>query len=109
MTGRKCEVEGEVGYFHTWEHFADTIGASPLVGGAPAGQFSRVYGIVEFENGSVKRVDPTKIIFKGSTEEGDLCRNCANCIYQYLPITVEPCLSCGQSMNRMNWKGENDD
>lgn len=97
MERRKCEVEGEVGYFHTWEHFADTI------------EFSRVYGIVEFGDGSVKRVDPTKIIFKESTEEGDLYRGCDNCIYQYLPVMAEPCISCGQSMNRVNWKGVNDD
>lgn len=109
MTGRKCEVEGEVGYFHTWEHCSYTIEAGPLVGGAPAGQFSRVYGIVEFEDGSVNRVDPTKIIFKKSSKEGYLYRNCADCIHQYLPITVEPCLSCGQSMGRINWKGENND
>lgn len=97
MERRNCEVEGEVGYFHTWEHFADTIEAS------------RVYGIVEFGDGSVKRVDPTKIIFKKSSKEGYLYRNCADCIHQYLPITVEPCLSCGQSMGRINWKGENND
>lgn len=106
VTRRKCEVEGKPGYFHTWEHFPDTIEAGPLVGGAPAGQFSRVYGIVEFEDGAVKRVDPAKIIFKDkeSTKEGDFHRNCANCIYQYLPITLEPCLSCGQYRN--NWKSE---
>lgn len=109
MERRNCEVEGKVGYFHTWEHFADTIEASPLVGGAPARQFSRVYGIVEFEDGSVKRVDPAKIIFKESTKEGGLYRNCTNCLYQYLPITSKQCRSCGQSMNRMNWRGVNDD
>lgn len=105
MTGRKCEVEGEVGYFHTWEHCSYTITgsfeASPLVGGAPAGQFSRLYGIVEFEDGSVKRVDPAKIIFKESTKEGGLYRNCTNCLYQYLPITSKQCRSCGQSMNQI--------
>lgn len=94
MERRNCEVEGKPGYFHTWEHFADTI------------EFSRVYGLVEFEDGSVKRVDPAKIIFKESTEEGNLYRSCTNCIYQYLPITSEPCLSCGQSMNHMNWRSK---
>lgn len=41
---RLCEVDGELGYFHTWE------------------QRSNVFGIVEFPDG-VKRVDPARIKF----------------------------------------------
>lgn len=59
---RLCTVNGETGYFHTWEHYSKPVPASPLVGGEPAGVYSIVHGIVEFEDG-VRRVDPTKIKF----------------------------------------------
>ena len=55
---RFCSVNGEHGYFHTWEHYSKPLPASPLVGGEPAGVFSQTFGIVEFHNG-VRRVDPT--------------------------------------------------
>ena len=59
---RLCKVDGELGYFHTWEQYSRSIGASPMVGGAPAGGFSCLYGIVEFED-RIQRVDPSKIQF----------------------------------------------
>ena len=59
---RLCKVDGELGYFHTWEQYSRPIGASPMVGGAPAGVFSCLYGIVEFED-RIQRVDPSKIQF----------------------------------------------
>lgn len=59
---RSCTVNGELGYFHCWEHFSQPIGASPFVGGAPAGVVSKVYGIVEFADG-VRHVDPSTIKF----------------------------------------------
>lgn len=59
---RLCKVKDELGYFHTWEQCSEPLPESPLRGGAPAGQFSRVYGIVEFPNG-VRRIDPVSIIF----------------------------------------------
>lgn len=59
---RLCEVDGEFGYFHTWEQWSNVVDASPLRGGHPGGQVSQVYGIVEFEDG-VRRVDPAKIEF----------------------------------------------
>lgn len=46
---RLCEVGGEVGYFHTWEHYSD-------------GSVSRVYAIIEFSD-SMRRVDPETIKF----------------------------------------------
>lgn len=63
---RLCEVDGEVGYFHTWEQFSKPIPESLLRGGAPAGVISHVFGIVEFEN-RVRRVDPTAIKFCDET------------------------------------------
>lgn len=65
---RLCEVDGEFGYFHTWEIYSKPLEASPLVGGAPAGVFSKVFGIVEF-SGGVRRVDPTNIKFCDETSE----------------------------------------
>ena len=32
---RLCEVDGELGYFHCWEHWSNVIDASPLRGGHP--------------------------------------------------------------------------
>lgn len=63
---RLCEVNGEVGYFHTWEQFSKPIGESPLMGGPPAGVISHVFGIVEFQGG-VRRVDPIYIKFCDET------------------------------------------
>lgn len=60
---RLCEVNGKLGYFHYWEHWANVVGASALHGGHPGGQVGQVYGIVEFPEG-VQRVDPSKIHFK---------------------------------------------
>ena len=59
---RLCRVDDEYGYFHCWEHYATPVEPSPMVGGSPGGQFSRVYGIIEFEK-EVKRIEPGKIKF----------------------------------------------
>lgn len=59
---RLCTVNGEHGYFHAWEPYSKPLAASPLVGGEPAGVFSKIFGIVEFEDG-IRRVDPTDIKF----------------------------------------------
>ena len=54
---RLCKVNEELGYFHCWEQYADVI--SPGLTGC---QYSRVFGIVEFNDG-IERVDPEKIKF----------------------------------------------
>lgn len=59
---RLCQVGEKLGYFHTWEYYSKPLGASPLMGGAPAGVFSKMFGIVEFLDG-VRRVDPSEIVF----------------------------------------------
>ena len=66
---RICEVNGEIGYFHTWEQWSNVIDASPLAGGHPGGQVSQVYGIVEFPDG-VRRVSPTFIKFRDEINGG---------------------------------------
>lgn len=59
---RGCTVKGEFGCFHTWEHYSKPLAADLCIGGAPAGVFSKVFGIVEFADG-VRRIDPTDICF----------------------------------------------
>lgn len=59
---RLCIVKGETGYFHTWEQYSKPVAVNLLVGGEPAGMFSKIFGIVEFGDG-VRRVDPTEIKF----------------------------------------------
>lgn len=59
---RLCEVSGRLGYFHCWEQYGDVIAPGLTVGSHPGGQYSRVFGIVEFSDG-VERVDPSKIKF----------------------------------------------
>lgn len=43
---RVCEVHGEYGYFHLWEQSPDCT-----------------YGLVEFSDGTIRRIEPTKIRF----------------------------------------------
>lgn len=66
---RLCKVKEEHGYFHAWENYSKPLAASPLFDGEPAGVFSKIFGIVEFEDG-VRRVDPTEIKFYD--EENDM-------------------------------------
>lgn len=68
---RLCQVNDELGYFHTWEQYSKPIEASLLRGGAPAGVFSKIFGIVEFQDG-VRRVDPVEIKFCDEEHAG-LC------------------------------------
>ena len=58
---RLCEVDGELGYFHCWEQYGGI-----MVGSNPGGQYSRIFGIVEFDD-RIERVDPTKIQFIDET------------------------------------------
>lgn len=55
---RLCKVGKELGYFHCWEQYGDVL--------APGGQYSRVFGLVEFDDG-IERVSPEKIKFVDET------------------------------------------
>lgn len=59
---RLCKVGEELGYFHTWEHYAKPIEPGFAIGSHPGGQLSICYGIVEFPD-RVARIDPSKIVF----------------------------------------------
>lgn len=59
---RLCKVNKEPGYFHCWEQYADVIAPGLALGSHPGGQYSRMFGIVEFDD-RIERVDPSKIQF----------------------------------------------
>ena len=65
VTSRKGGEEKRA-LFHCWNHWAQTVSASLLRGGAPAGQHAETYGVVEFEDGTVKSVYPEQIRFLDS-------------------------------------------
>ena len=60
---RPCYVAGKKAMFHRWNEIRNAINESPMVGGHPAGIIAATYGIVEFEDGTVKNVHPYEIIF----------------------------------------------
>lgn len=49
--------------FHRWIDESMVVGDSLLLGGAPGGQISHTYGLVEYENGEVQCVNPDCIRF----------------------------------------------
>lgn len=55
------EAETHKGYFHTWAH--ESYVTNGFVVGTTAGQVSSLYGIVEYEDGTVHKVEPECIIF----------------------------------------------
>lgn len=59
---RLCKVGETLGYFHCWEQYGDVISPGIAVGSHPGGQYSRVFGIVEFDD-RVTRIEPSKIKF----------------------------------------------
>lgn len=61
----KTEKEEEFlkALFHCWDFRSELYGASPLIGGHSAGQVSRTFGIVEYEDGTIHEVEPTQIRF----------------------------------------------
>lgn len=60
---RRCEVDGKKALFHRWCDHYGVVEASPVLGGTPAGQIKYTMGIVELENGKVKEVTPSRILF----------------------------------------------
>ena len=49
--------------FHCWDFRSEVIGESYLRGGHPAGQISATFAIVEYEDGTIHKVEPTSIRF----------------------------------------------
>lgn len=63
---RSCKVNGRKGYFHQWEQYSEVLKPSLLYSEDRGGQLSQIFGIVEFEDGTIERCDPSKIIFMNS-------------------------------------------
>lgn len=55
------EAETHKGYFHTWAH--ESYVTNGFMVGTTAGQVSTLYGVVEYEDGTVHKVDPECITF----------------------------------------------
>lgn len=61
MILRTCQVDGENAFFHKWSDVSQIRDA--VLKGTISGVISDTFGIVEFENGKVKRVEPERIVF----------------------------------------------
>lgn len=72
---RLCKVNGQYGYFHTWEQHSRMISKSRN-DGKNIGNISSVFGIVELAD-KVIRVDPEYIIF--CDEESEYLRGLNEC------------------------------
>ena len=61
---RPCMVGGTIkGYFHQWAQKSEIVCPSALRGGHAGGVIADCFGIVEFEDGTVKEVYPHVIRF----------------------------------------------
>ena len=60
---RVCEFNGEYCYFHCWGQYSKVVEASLVRGGAPGGQISTAYAIIERPSGEVTSVMPSRIRF----------------------------------------------
>lgn len=60
---RPCYVDGKKALFHRWENRVEVVEPSIMVGGHPGGQIKRTCAIVEYEDGRIESVYPTKVRF----------------------------------------------
>ena len=62
---RPCIVkqngEEKKALFHMWENFAKPVAADLYIGGCPEGQMSMIFGLVEYEDGTMGEVNPSQI------------------------------------------------
>lgn len=49
--------------FHCWNYHSELHDASMMIGGHPGGQVSGTFAIVEYKDGTVHEVEPTRIRF----------------------------------------------
>jgi len=64
---RPCIVtqngEEKKALFHMWENFAKPVAADLCIGDCSEGQMSMIFGLVEYEDGSMDEVRPARIQF----------------------------------------------
>ena len=75
---RRCTVNGRKALFHRWHEFCKVVEASPMIGGAPAGQIKYTLGTVEYEDGSIDEVLPKCIVFEDNRCKGAWSENKEN-------------------------------
>ena len=63
------KAETHKGYFHTWG--TESYTTNGYLAGTVAGQVSTLYGLVEYEDGTMHKVDPECITFIDRDCEGD--------------------------------------
>ena len=68
---RPCYVDEKRALFNCWSQESEIIAPSLYVGGHGGGVISGVLGIVEFEDGTVARVNPERIRFVNCCEFED--------------------------------------
>lgn len=56
----ECEIKA---LFHCWNFCSELYDASPMIGGHPGGQAFDTFAIVEYEDGTIHKVEPTCIRF----------------------------------------------
>ena len=54
---RLCVVDGRKALFHNWAEISYPVGEDLMIGGRPAGQVSYVVALIEYEDGTVEKVD----------------------------------------------------
>lgn len=60
---RPCMVGNKKALFHTWSHISQIVPPSMMVGGHSGGVVADTYGVVEFEDGNVKRCEVSEVQF----------------------------------------------
>ena len=60
---RPCYIHERKGMFHAWINRARVAPASMMIGGGEGGQLWEVFGLIEFEDGHMEEVYPTRVRF----------------------------------------------
>lgn len=60
---RACYADDKKAMFHGWYPYSTIVEPSPMVGGHNGGVINFTCGIVEFEDGKIDEVVPSKIRF----------------------------------------------
>lgn len=60
---RPCEADGKPAIFHRWVNESWVVQPSPMIGGHPGGTVRCTFALVEYEDGTVRKVEPENIKF----------------------------------------------
>ncbi len=66
---RPCLVDDKKALFHRWNEVRQVVPPSSMIGGHGGGVIAQTFGIVEYEDGSVKECYPYKIRFLDNKHE----------------------------------------